>query len=67
MEREKDEDEGVSSPRPFPIYKKDKERAKKQVLYVFFAPFAFLNFFLDNLLKFIVILQPVIKINKPKR
>ena len=44
------------------LYKKDKERAKKQVLYVFFAPFAFINFFLDNLLKFIVNLQPVIKI-----
>ena len=27
-----------------------------------FAPFAFINFFLDNLLKFIVNLQPVIKI-----
>ena len=27
------------------LYKKDKERAKKQVLYVFFAPFAFINFF----------------------
>ena len=49
------------------LYKKDKERAKKQVLYVFFVPFAFINFFLDNLLKFIVNLQPVIKINKPMR
>ena len=49
------------------LYKKDKERAKKQVLYVFSHPFAFINFFLDNLLKFIVNLQPVIKINKPKQ
>ena len=49
------------------LYKKDKERAKKQVLYVFSPPFAFINFFLDNLLKFIVNLQPVIKINKPKQ
>ena len=66
MEREKDEDEGVSSPRPFPIYKKDK-RGEKASFICFFAPFAFINFFLDNLLKFIVNLQPVIKINKPKR
>ena len=49
------------------LYKKDKERAKKQVLYVFSPPFAFINFFSDNLLKFIVNLQPVIKINKPKQ
>ena len=33
----------------------------------FFALFAFINFFLDNLLKFIVNLQPVIKYNKPKQ
>ena len=48
------------------LYKKDKERAKKQVLYVF-SPHLHLLTFLDNLLKFIVNLQPVIKINKPKR
>ena len=45
---------------------KDK-RDEKASFICFFAPFAFINFFLDNLLKFIVILQPVIKINKPKR
>ena len=37
MEREKDEDEGVSSPRPFPIYKKDK-RGRKSKFYMFFRP-----------------------------
>ena len=31
---------------------------------MFFAPLVFINFFSDNLLKFIVNLQPVIKINK---
>ena len=41
---------------------KDKERAKKQVLYVFSPRLHLLTFFLDNLLKFIVNLQPVIKI-----
>ena len=49
------------------LYKKDKERAKKQVLYVFSPHLHLLTFFSDNLLKFIVNLQPVIKINKPKR
>ena len=49
------------------LYKKDKERAKKQVLYVFSPHLHLLTFFLDNLLKFIVNLQPVIKINKPKQ
>ncbi len=35
---------------------------------MFFRPHLYLlTFFLDNLLKFIVILQTVIKINKPKR
>ena len=42
---------------------KDK-RDEKASFICFFAPFAFINFFLDNLLKFIVNLQPVIKINK---
>ena len=49
------------------LYKKDKERAKKQVLYVFSSHLHLLTFFLDSLLKFIVNLQPVIKINKPKQ
>lgn len=49
------------------LYNKDKERAKKQVLYVFSPHLHLLTFFSDNLLKFIVNLQPVIKINKPKR
>lgn len=33
------------------LYKKDKERAKKQVLYVFFVPFAFINYILEQLTK----------------
>ena len=33
----------------------------------FRPPFAFINFFSDNLLKFIVNLQTVIKYNKPKQ
>ena len=49
---------------PTSYINKDKERAKKQVLYVFSPHLHLLTFFLDNLLKFIVNLQPVIKINK---
>ena len=33
------------------LYKKDKERAKKQVLYVFSPTFAFINFFFRQLIK----------------
>ena len=46
---------------PLLYINKDK-RDEKASFICFFAPFVFINFFLDNLLKFIVILQPVIKI-----
>ena len=46
---------------PFLYIKRIREGEKASFI-CFFAPFAFINFFLDNLLKFIVNLQPVIKI-----
>lgn len=44
------------------LYINKDKRGEKASFICFFAPFAIINFFSDNLLKFIVNLQPVIKI-----